>query len=117
MGSVLFFYLGFIFITVHEMDAVRCKEWRIFPGLSRLSDALGAKIFIIAHIPIFLCVLWLYASFPDGLRISMDVFCVSHLLLHIVYAKHKKNEFKGVFSWLIIIGCAIFGFIDLLEGV
>ena len=31
----LFFLLGFCFILVHEMDAIRLKEWRILPLFSR----------------------------------------------------------------------------------
>jgi hypothetical protein len=48
------FYLALSFMIIHEMDAVRCREWRIFPGLSRMNESLAFKIFIIAHIPLFL---------------------------------------------------------------
>jgi len=33
------FYLALSFMIIHEMDAVRCREWRIFPGLSRLNES------------------------------------------------------------------------------
>ncbi|MFM9839711.1 MAG: DUF6713 family protein [Cyclobacteriaceae bacterium] len=39
MTHNLFFLLALTFILLHEMDAVRCKEWRIFPGLSLLNDS------------------------------------------------------------------------------
>ncbi len=42
----LFFYLAISFILMHEMDAIRCKEWRIFPLLSMLNDDLGFKVFM-----------------------------------------------------------------------
>ncbi|MFD2569233.1 DUF6713 family protein [Spirosoma soli] len=38
MPDEIFFYLGLAFLTTHELDAVRCREWRIFPGLSLLND-------------------------------------------------------------------------------
>lgn len=32
----IFFYLGLAALLVHEMDAIKRKEWRMFPGLSKL---------------------------------------------------------------------------------
>lgn len=37
MTENIFFYLGLSLLTMHEMDAIRCKEWRIFPGLDWIS--------------------------------------------------------------------------------
>jgi len=36
-----FFLLGLSLLLVHELDAGRCHEWRMFPGLSALSDRWG----------------------------------------------------------------------------
>jgi len=58
MPEHIFFYLGLSLLTIHEMDAIRCREWRIFPGLSLLSDKLGHIIFVFAHIPLFFFVFW-----------------------------------------------------------
>jgi hypothetical protein len=35
------FVLGFSFLLVHEMDAIRLREWRILPVPSRLDDSVG----------------------------------------------------------------------------
>jgi hypothetical protein len=46
---------------MHEMDAIRCKEWRIFPGLSLLSNKLGHIVFFFCSYPfILLCILAAY---------------------------------------------------------
>ena len=37
--SHAFFFLGFALLLVHEMDAVRLGEWRIFPS----SEASGTR--------------------------------------------------------------------------
>jgi len=50
MTEHLFFYLGLSLLLMHEMDAIRCKEWRIFPGLSMLSDKVGHIVFLFLHI-------------------------------------------------------------------
>lgn len=116
MNNYVFFYLGLSFLLVHEMDAVRCHEWRIFPLLSKLNDKLGATIFILLHIPIILFV-FLYLEYaPDIEMFAMvfDLFFIVHLLLHVLYLRHPKNEFKDWVSWAIITGAAIFGLLDLV---
>lgn len=53
MAEDTFFYLGLSLLTMHEMDAIRCREWRIFPILSMLCDKAGYIVFVFAHIPLF----------------------------------------------------------------
>lgn len=38
MPEHLFFFLGLGFILTHEMDAIRCKEWLMFPLTFFLKD-------------------------------------------------------------------------------
>lgn len=113
----LFFYLGLSLLLVHEMDAVRCKEWRIFPGLSLLNDKMGYLVFTIAHIPLFF---WLVVSLSDGSIEKMitgwDYFFIAHLGLHLLFLKHTKNEFKDWISWIIISGIAVCGLLDILNS-
>jgi hypothetical protein len=45
MDNHQIFYVGLSFVLLHEMDAIRCKEWRIFPDLSLLNDPWGFKVF------------------------------------------------------------------------
>ena len=116
MTADFFFYLGLSLLILHEMDAVRCREWRIFPGLSMLSDKLGQIIFIFAHIPLFFFILWKLSHSQD-LSVFMkgfNVFMIVHLGLHILFLQHKNNEFKDWISWIIIIGAGVCGFIGLL---
>jgi hypothetical protein len=116
MTNHLFFYFGFSFIIIHEMDAVRCKEWRIFPGLSFLDDNLGFKVFIIAHIPLFYFLIWglMGQTDNDGLIRGLDIFFIVHIGFHLLFLLHKKNEFKDLLSWTIISSAGIFGLLDLL---
>ena len=116
MTGHIFFYLGLSLLTMHEMDAIRCKEWSIFPGLSLLSDKLGYVVFIFVHIPLFFFTYWQLThsqnieSFING----FSIFMVIHLGLHILLLKHKNNEFKDWISWTIIIGAGLCGLIDLI---
>ena len=45
-----FFFLGFALLLVHEMDAVRLGEWRIFPLLRSLRDEAGYAAFAALHV-------------------------------------------------------------------
>ena len=111
----LYFYLGLTFLFVHEMDAVRCKEWKIFPGLSQLSNKLGFRLFIGAHIPLFFILFWgLTGTLKSEFIFWLDIFFILHFFLHIAYLKHPNNRFTDFFSWSVISIIGIFGFTDLL---
>uniref|UniRef100_UPI0032166640 DUF6713 family protein n=1 Tax=uncultured Draconibacterium sp. TaxID=1573823 RepID=UPI0032166640 len=116
MTNSIVFLTGLSLLLTHEMDAIRCKEWRIFPGLSKLNDKSGHLIFILAHVPIFGWLLWQLtnSSNNDMLRTGIDVFLLIHLGLHLLFLKNKRNEFKDWISWTIIAGAGICGVADLI---
>lgn len=110
---VNFYLLGLAFILMHEMDAIRCKEWRIFPGLAFLNDKAGFIAFIFLHIPLFYWIL-IETQINNGqFRIGFDYFLIVHFILHLLFLMHKKNEFKDWISWTIISGAALCGLLDL----
>ena len=98
------------------MDAIRCKEWRIFPGLSLLDKLTGQWVFILAHIPLLFLVFFqlTHNSDPEGFIIGFEIFLIAHVALHLLFLKHKNNEFNGWFSWVLILGAGLFGLADLL---
>jgi hypothetical protein len=116
MAGHIFFYFGLSFLTMHEMDAIRCREWRIFPGLSMLNDKLGHIVFMFVHIPLFFFIYWQLTHSHDveAFIKAVDIFMVVHLGLHILFIKHKNNEFKDWISWTIIIGAGLCGPLDLI---
>ncbi len=112
----LLFYIALSFILVHEMDAVHCKEWRIFPGLKLLDDKLGYIIFTVAHIPLYIFIFWAI-SYPANSKIvitGLEAFFIVHVFLHILLLRNKKNMFKGWLSWTLIIGAGLFALLDIL---
>ena len=110
-----FFYAGLTFLILHEMDAVRCREWRIFPGLSALPDRLGFQLFMLAHIPLLVLLLRaLPAVGAPRLVFWLDVFFIVHVGLHLLFLRHPRNEFRDLLSWSLIIGAGVFGVLDLL---
>lgn len=116
MPEHLFFYLGLSFLLLHEMDAIRCKEWRIFPGLHLLNDKWGHIVFVFAHVPLFFWVLWelTHSANLEGFIRGFNIFMVIHLGLHILFLFHKKNEFKDWISWTILAGAGVCGMVDFI---
>ncbi len=112
----LFFCIGLSLILMHEMDAIRCKEWRILPLLSWLDDKWGFQVFMFAHVPLF-CLLFvglLQKNTNVSLIFGLNIFFMIHFVLHLLFLLHKKNEFKDWISWSIITGCALSGALDLI---
>jgi hypothetical protein len=101
---------------MHQMDAIRCKEWRILPGLSLLSDKIGYAVFMGAHIPLYSFLIWCLVAQTnkEGIIESLDLFLMLLMILHVLFLWHPKNEFKDYLSWSIIVGAALSGGIDIL---
>jgi len=119
MAEHYFFYIGLAFILVHEMDAVRLQEWRMFPILSGLKDQTGYLIFTSMHLPLYVLLFWgLWGSNSSvtNLILGLDIFFIIHIGLHLLLIKHKENQFKNFFSWNLIILTGIFGLLDLVTG-
>jgi hypothetical protein len=116
--SHTWYIVGLALMLVHEMDAMRCTEWRIFPGLSMLPDRIGRILFILLHIPLFLFLLAaITAPIPSRAFITgLDIFLIVHMGLHLLFLLHPKNAFKDVWSWSIIAGAALCGALDLFKG-
>lgn len=117
MNELFFFLLATGFMASHELDAVRCKEWEIFPGLALLESATGRVVFIGLHVPLFALLFWgiaLTGSDPtSSFRFGFNLFCLVHLVAHLAFLAHRKNMFRGVLSWFLIGGAAVAASIDL----
>ena len=112
-----FFFLGFALLLVHEMDAARLGEWRIFPLLRSLRDEAGYVAFAALHVPIYailLAGLFGNGAVSGALIVGMDAFFVVHVALHVVFRNHPENRFGSAFSWLLIAGAGARGLVDLV---
>lgn len=116
MPATPYFYLGLTCIILHEMDAIRCKEWRIFPGLSWLDDKWGFPVFLFAHVPLFF---FLFIGLADPVRSAsliygLNLFFVVHFGLHILFLWHPRNLFTDWVSWAILSGAGLCGLLSLV---
>ena len=117
MALDLLFYTGFALLLTHELDAIRRHEWRLFPFIYKLKDDTAYYLFTIAHIPLFVLLLWLMCHPSENVRywfqVSLDLFFIVHLGLHKLFQSHKQYEFTGTFSKSIIFLMAIVGLVHL----
>jgi len=112
-----FFLLGLCFLLAHEMDAVRCKEWRNFPVTSTMEDEAGYRVFTALHIPLYALLLWGLSdgsAASQGLIVALDLFFVVHALLHVLLRNLPGYHFTSAFSWALFLGAGLCGAIDLL---
>lgn len=112
------FVLAAALMFAHELDAVQRHEWRIFPGLSHLSDRFAMPVFVLAHVPLFAAVFWFgslsIAAGGDRFSAGFSAFCVIHALVHWAYERHPRCEFKNPLSRSLIWACALAGLASLV---
>ncbi|TAE17990.1 MAG: hypothetical protein EAZ95_05505 [Bacteroidetes bacterium] len=110
----LFFYIALAFLFVHEMDAMTQKEWLMFPLTFFLKDEVGKVVFILAHIPLYVCIFWALSTPSEALIQGLDIFCIVHAGLHVLFLWHPQNRFTSFLSWFFIAGGGFWGALDLL---
>ena len=121
MGLSKVIEILFVFILslllLHEMDAIRTKEWKMFAVLKDMAEERASKAFIIAHLPLYFAAIfimakgWTTANF--WLYCIVDIFLIGHTILHFCFRKHKDNGFTSMFSKIITYLPAILGIIHL----
>jgi hypothetical protein len=117
MPDHLLFWIALGFLLTHEMDAVRCREWKLFFFLSWLPDEQAYRAFTALHVPLFALLLaaLVGAGAPNlSLVFALDIFCVVHVGLHLLFLRHPDYEFRSWFSWALIAGAGVAGGVDLL---
>ena len=100
-------------LLTHEMDAVRHREWRILPGLSRIRDDDTAYVWFTAvHVPLYVALLLaLFAGDAPNATAArwLDGFLVVHAGLHLALYRLPENRFRGAFSYALILGAGLCG--------
>lgn len=116
MFEQFWFAVGCCFLLTHELDAVRAREWRLFPVLGALPDEAAYQLFTALHVPLYLLIaIGLFGgdAASNGLRLGLDLFFVVHAGLHWLLRRHPRYAFRSALSWALILGAAIGGAIDL----
>lgn len=94
-----FFYLGISLLVMHVKDAIRCKEWRILPGLSLLNAKVGYHVFVLAHMPLFFFI-FLEEEWNEGYATECARACIDygfkHLRLKRIIGRAMKDNIGSI---------------------
>lgn len=101
-------------LILHEMDAIHCREWKMFIILNRLPDSTGRFIFSILHLPLFIVIFFLLETQFETFFWILNIFSIFHLLIHGMFNKHEFNNFKSKYSFSLIIIMGLIGIISIL---
>ena len=106
------------FFVIHELDAIKNEEWKMFKFLRSFSERNQKLIFIYAHLPLpTLILLYFYCVFVKInfiIFLAINLFAIFHLLLHLAALKWKSNVFKSTVSFISIFGFAVTALINLI---
>jgi hypothetical protein len=110
--------LNIAFLLMHEFDACKQGEWKMFKILNPFKEETRYQIYLWIHFPIsvFLISYYVHVMNFDNYRtwIIVNAFGVIHLLLHLVALKWKSNVFTSISSFIFIAGAALTGAANLI---
>ena len=98
----ILFMLNLAWITTHELDAMHHHEWRVLPITSWMTEEWGYRVFVLAHIPLF--VLLIGGMSSREFQLGFDIFLIVHAGLHILFRNHPDYTFDNTLSRLLIYG-------------
>ena len=107
----------FSLLLIHEMDAIRAKEWKMFIVLKDMGEEAAYKVFTILHFPLYFMALYIMTQGETNtnyiFKIIIDVFLITHAIIHFCFRKHILNGFKSLFSKTIIYLMAVLSILHL----
>ncbi len=114
----IYFCMAISFLFIHELDAIKAKEWKLFIILRDLKEEQAYSIWLALHLPLFLFPLLILSNYMNPFNrkiyiIGIDIFLILHMFLHLFFRNHKDYHFKSLQSNLYIVLTAIFAILDL----
>jgi hypothetical protein len=113
VGFDIIFFVVIALFVVHELDAVRLREWQLLFVLRNQPDNLAYTNFVLFHIPIMVLLLWLTghpsAEVRQWFQLGLDSFAVVHLGLHWHLRDRVQAGFQDRFSRNLILGLGLTG--------
>ena len=113
--AITIFALELALLFVHEMDAIRRQEWKMFIILKDMDDEKACRIFLLLHIPLYMAVLLLLFSPCSHIGYYVvDIFLLAHMLIHLGFRKHPDNKFGSTISKVIINSAGLLAIVHLI---
>lgn len=114
----ILFCLNFSLILLHEMDAIRCKEWKMFIYLKDMKEGTAYKVFTLLHLPLYFALIFFMLDNTTKLypkiAIGIDVFLIFHSIIHFLFRNNKNNEINSLFSKCLIYAMGLISIIHII---
>ncbi|HCO68254.1 MAG TPA: hypothetical protein DIT04_10940 [Dysgonomonas sp.] len=109
--------LNLSLFIMHEFDAFRKGEWRMFAFLKPLGEKFQYNLFLWLHLPLLLFVFYYFGTVIDGghttLWMVWNSLMILHLIVHLTALKWKSNVFDA-FSFIWIGGTGLTSLINII---
>lgn len=114
----LLFCVNIALIILHEMDAIKCKEWNMFIILKDIKENMAYLIFSIVHLPLYIGLIYLIsygnANTKNIFSIYIDIFLIFHWTIHYAFRNKQQNHFKNLYSSMIINSMGIISLLHII---
>ena len=106
----ILFALNFSLLLLHEMDAIRAKEWKMFIFLKDMKEQNGYVLFSVLHLPLYFWVIFTISQIWSGgagyalVYLLTDIFLIVHAVIHFFFRKHAENRMNAAYSMILIYG-------------
>ncbi|HMV42064.1 MAG TPA: hypothetical protein PK079_12155 [Leptospiraceae bacterium] len=116
----LYFGIAVSFLFIHELDAIKAREWKLFIFLKDMSEDKAYSVWLALHFPLFLFPMMIYSKFFSPvyqyrIQFGFDIFLIAHLFLHILFRKNKSYYFTLIQSNIYILLTALFAIADIVS--
>ena len=105
------FAVNFSLLLLHEMDAIRAKEWKMFAILKDMKEQTGYIVFTLLHLPLYIWVVFSISQIWSGhyafVYLATDIFLITHAILHFFFRRNNANEFSPIYSNILIYSMAL----------
>ncbi|MBU5354633.1 MULTISPECIES: DUF6713 family protein [Paenibacillus] len=112
---LILFLFNLSLFLLHEMDAIRRSEWKLFIVFKDMKQEQAYTCFTWIHLPLYTIILsLLFSSYQTITFWVLDIFFIIHTVLHFFFEKHPRNEFKNRFSRSLIYPMGLIALIHLI---
>ena len=113
------FVFNFSLLLLHEMDAIRVKEWKMFVVLKSMREETAYLVFSIVHLPLYFVVIFAVShAFSSGytlVYLLTDVFLIAHMVVHFLFRRNAANGFTSAYSNILIYAMGILASVHLVS--
>ncbi len=95
-------WINISLFILHEMDAVKTREWKMLFLINRLNDNTGHIIFTALHFVLFIMIFYFVDSCLIATFLAVSILLIIHQFMHILFRKHSENRMNNPFSQTLI---------------